>query len=807
MPRSLAGCRLTLICMSLWLTAEGVSSAEQIVHIPPDSACAGEELRMTCALSNPLARVRSARLYYKNSLEENFQLLLLQPEGEIWTGLIPAERVAGRLFYYFAVALENGGELFWPEVTPELTPAQVRIVDTSAIGVTKDSPTELVILSPEVHQVFTSGNVLLALSLSTAAGDIEPTSVAIHLDGRDVTPQAAISDFVATMQAENLPAGAHTFTVAAMEKGGRRLTLAVIPFTVVKPEARPRPRPQFTGRAFAEARFETVYQQPESFAMSGAEFSGRWGALDVTGSFFLTSLEKKISQPRDRFSLSVAGEAFSLQAGDVYPRYNELILRGKRVRGLSGRYRFHALQLQAVMGQTYRAVETVSAFVGASVFQKSAGVYEQQLTAIRPSFFLGRHAQFGMTLAKMKDDARSIDNGGPAKDNLVFGPDLRLTLDRGRIEVEAQGAWSLLTRDTRPGAYTNEDIKGIFRPPVTLPFNPSAWSSLLIINDSTTPLSLHGWSSLAARAEVKLRYYRHLAQFGIKRIGSQYQSLANSWLRQDVRGFFVRDRFRLLKNQLFVNAGWERNADSYSRSDNKPTLMMNTADASLSWYPGKKLPHVSVGIKQYDRGNDITAIQIDSLTVIAALDTVDNRDRAVQRDFSLQVGQQISFLNVDHYLTVSYILAVKNDRFSGTRLAGIVTQDLSAHAAMLSWTTSFAFPLRLTCSYANNNTVSAGGLADFRYESMAVLGEYDVLDDRASFYGDLRLISTRGKTWVDERFNAQRRHMRFGGNYRLTRLMSLSLEMQWLLYSAFDYVSPVPRYTDHFYRIRCDASF
>jgi hypothetical protein len=679
--------------------------------------------------------------------------------------------------------------------------------DSALAGATMDYSGELVILSPEVHQVFTSASVLLAFSLSTTAGDFDPSSIAITLDGREVTPQTVVSEFVATFKAENLSTGVHTFTVAAVEKSGRRLPPAIIPFTVKKPEPEARPQHQFTGRAFAEGRLETVYRQSESFAMSGAEFSGRWGALDVSGNIFLTSLEKRSSQPRDRLSFIIAGDAFSLQAGDVYPRYNELILRGKRVRGLSGRYRFRAVQLQVVTGQTYRAVEPGPVSVGASVFLTSPGVYAQQLTAVRPSLFLGKYAQIGLTLAKMKDDVRSIDNGGAARDNLVFGPDLRLSLDRGRIEVEAQSAWSLLTRDTRPGAFSGGDIKDIFRPPVTLPIDPVDWSSLLIINDSTTPLSLHSWSSLAARAEVKLHYYRHLAQFGIKRIGSQYYSLANSFLRQDVSGFFVRDRFRLLKNQLFFSAGWERNADSYSRSDNKPTLVMNTVDASLSWYPGKKLPHLSACIKQYDRGNDISAIQIDSLTVIAALDTVDNRQRAVQRDFSLQAGQQFSFLNVDHYLTASYILAVKNDHFSGSRLAGVLPQELSAHAVMISWMTVFAFPLRLTCSYMNNSTVSAGGWSDFHCESIALLGEYDLPGDKASFFGDLRLISTRGKTLVDERFNAQRQHFRLGGNYRLTRSMSLSLEMQWLFYSAFDYSSTVPHYTDHFFRLRYDASF
>ena len=179
------------------------------------------------------------------------------------------------------------------------------------------------------------------------------------------------------------------------------------------------------------------------------------------------------------------------------------------------------------------------------------------------------------------------------------------------------------------------------------------YENLLIINDTTVPLKPQELTSLAYDVNLEINYYRNLLRFGYKKIGSDYFSLANSWLRKDIRGFYLSDRVRLFQNKLYATLGLERYTDNYSNEGSKPSIDLNSFNVALSFYPGRGLPNITVNVCDYSRVNGITDITVDSLqfsgTVTADYDTIDIREDSRQRDINIQLGYQAKFLNANHY--------------------------------------------------------------------------------------------------------------------------------------------------------------
>ncbi|MBN1465499.1 hypothetical protein JXA02_07045 [candidate division KSB1 bacterium] len=653
------------------------------------------------------------------------------------------------------------------------------------------------ILTPEQDQILPPGEVLIAISVADV---IDPASIVLYLNEREVTSSAVVSEYVLTFAAKNLARGAHRIVIAGKNRQGDQLPPLRGMFFIRSDEAPARPRPQFTGRVYAEGRYENICRQNESFAMTGAEFNGRYGELDVRGRVFLTSLEDGDAQPRHRFSLDIEHDLFRVQAGDIYPRYNDLIIWGKRVRGIGAGVNAGPFTLEAVFGQTQRPVEGA---VDATTSLLRRGAYGQDLIGIRPSLNF-RPVRFGVTLVKIRDDLDSIANGTSPSDNVVVGPDVLLSIDRGRIELRAQAAVSLLTHDTSVGAFSKDDIKDMFSAAVEVPIDPQKYEKILIVNDTTVPLNLKELTSVATAVNLKLHYYRNLLRLGYKMIGSDYFSLANSWLRKDIRGFYLSDRVRLLQNKLYLDFSMERYRDNFSRQGVKPAIDLNSATCAIAYYPGKGLPNVSMSFRSYNRNNGVTEIQLDSLTY-GAIDTTDVREDSRQRDIHFQIGYQAPFFNASHYFVLGIIAAIKDDPYDASRLVGYYSQEMTSNVNMLSWSSTYPFPLRTTLSFSTNKNVLGGGASDFTYQSLSAFGEYKFWQNKLSTFGEIRLTQSNNTTWT-EAIDVRRNLARLGAQIVLRAQQSVMLETCFITFSATG-VASISAYTDTILRMRYEKLF
>lgn len=828
---------------------------ERIVHFPVNSAPEGKDIRLEAKLEGTTARVGYMRIYYKYPQQQSYRYREMRPDIERWVGIIPRNEVTGdRLQYFLSAFLDNRVILTFPDRNPYNNPEEIQITPRPAVEkpeqqkdqlpqsevarlqapeaaaptISEASPnknTPLLLLSPEPNETLAADEVVLAVSLVNEDRVADSSSVQLFMDGQNVTPQATISAVLITYEPAGLQPGRHWFKIAAKDLHGRPVPAMVVNFKVSGKTADEETAAEFQGHIFSDLRQENVSKQNESFAMGGGDFSGQYGALRYTGQVFLTSLEDKNYQPRNRYFLSLQTKWIGATVGDTHPNFNDLILWGNRIRGVGGYVHLGFFNVDAVYGETYRQVEglgsllpvlsatgdTLQTVAGTDSTKLSIsryGTFRQKILGIRPSFGSGRHFQLGLSLVKVKDDTGSIKYGAMPKDNLVVGPDFRLALDRGHFVIQAYGAFSLLTNNIYPGPISSDEIKDVFGEDVDIPIDPADLEKYLILNDSTTPLDPTKLTSLAYDATIKLNYFHNLLSIGYKSIGSEYTSLANSWIRKDIQGFYFSDRLRLFNNKLYLTFGYEDYLDNFSRDDSNPSTSLKTLNYAITVYPGQGLPYLNLSLRNHYRDNGVDTLSYMG-SQSSSIDTLDSREKQLNRDLAMQLGYDLSLFNLSHSLNVSFMSAARTDDFKSTRLSGNLSQEISTSVRMFSLRTSYQIPLKTTFSYASNENSMAGGDSDFNYSMLGLLAEYNLFNGRLATFGEVRLTNASGQTSPTTKIDYSRNHYRFGGNFQIAPRHVISLDANWILFNnkVSSGSTGNSSYTDGIYRIRYEKFF
>lgn len=207
------------------------------------------------------------------------------------------------------------------------------------------------------------------------------------------------------------------------------------------------------------------------------------------------------------------------------------------------------------------------------------------------------------------------------KDNFMASSDLHLEFDDARIRFNAEAGASLLNENTRGGALTRERAEdlGIDLDQTTEDLL-SQVSWLIIINEqmSTLPFRFEGGTGgdrslepfvpggiFGGQSRLSLNYLGQQLRVRYRWFGPEYVSLANSTLRQDLKGLNVSDRFQLFNNQLYVTLGYET-LENNVLGTKSATTTTETYRTNLSWYPVRRsLPRISINARIRDRGNGV----------------------------------------------------------------------------------------------------------------------------------------------------------------------------------------------------------
>jgi hypothetical protein len=369
-------------------------------------------------------------------------------------------------------------------------PADTNGMDTASPETLLTGETEplspILALSPEPFSSVAAGDLVIAASFLTETA-IDSSSIQILLDGREVTNKAQVSAAMVSYTPAQIAPGEHTVTITARDEFGQEVGPASWAFQITGKSAAvadERPRTRATGSVFAEVRREKFGSRSLNNNNIGADLTGDTGPLFYSASAYFTSLEDNAFQPRNRFVLSTGLSWLNFTLGDATPYFNELVLWGRRARGMQAGLHTGIINFDFVSGETVRKVDPLYVAVNGQNTRQRFGTYKQTLLGLRPSFGSPNGFLWGFTLLKVRDDKNSlpIDTSSviqigkvTPRDNLVLGTDVTLAFDRRRFEIKASGAWSLMTNDISQGPLSPDSLKKISD--VDLPFDPKNFGS------------------------------------------------------------------------------------------------------------------------------------------------------------------------------------------------------------------------------------------------------------------------------------------------------------------------------------------
>ena len=617
----------------------------RITRISPANATTGQSIAVSASLAKTDG-VQRMVFVYRSFGESEYKKVDMDIRGNVATCVVPGPSVQSPfLEYYIVFQLANGSYETYPvaETSDPLTNPPQR---TGRIGVSARGTTKVIFLSPDTDLPIAPGDVLISFSMLRVDSTVDRTATRVFLDDADVTKGVVLSGDIGVLVPDNigiqLSPGQHSVKVVLSTKAHAAAGVASTDFVVsgvLFQFTRSGQRSPYSASVLLESRNEALSSGATWYNRATVNVNGHWGDIKAKASTFLTSEEASSLQPQDRFFVGVETPWARLGYGDQTPSFPDLILSGKRVRGLHAGISLGYFNLDVSSGQVTRPIDgtllavvpdsliaSVQASDPTSGYRKidqttwgkfEAGTYERSLIAVRPSFGSGESWQVGFTWLHSKDDVGSITNGSRPQEDIVAGMDFVTRFDDRRIELTGQGAFSAYNSDISTGQITDGRIATLFpNDSSTVKTVRDILAKFITVNEYLHPLSLKKLGTAAGEATLQLRYFDNVFRFTYLYRGADYNSFGQSFLRKDIQGFNFNDRARVLDNALLLTAGFEQLRDN--TADTKPaTTTYATYNFAATYAPRLDVPSVTLGYSRFDNSNGLNPVGSDSLNSVS----------------------------------------------------------------------------------------------------------------------------------------------------------------------------------------------
>ncbi len=640
--------------------------------------------------------ISSLYIAYKPFGENEFQKIEMLITGNTAAGTIPSDVVVPPyLDYYIIINLKDGNTQTYPVgIDQGANTLQIAVAGVS------DKDKEIIVLSPVDGEILTKDNLLISISFIKASDAIDISKTKIYLNGTDLSSQALIAGDLIVISGENIQDqikyGAGSLQVDVYDKEENLYHTIGRTMQIVTTEifAEVESRWKFIGKLKGESRSENFGSLSTWRNNISADMNASDDTWRLNGYLYFTSEEKGNLQPYNRYSAVIKGSDWlELQVGDTYPRYPNIILDGKRIRGVSGYINLGAFNIQATYGETERKIEgkidtlyqeqpsfTSNIIAvdqnkyGAPYAKVRLGTYSRNLFAIRPSFGSGENFQLGFTYLHSIDDKESVELSARPQENAVFGTDIKFALDDQNILFTTQAAVSLFNKDIYSGDLTDSEIDSIFGEDGYYNVDPDqvktmrdVLGTIITVNQYIGPLNPQELASLAAETALNLNYLNNSFRASYIYRGNDYYSFGQSFLRTDVKGYNIVDRIRMFDNKVFLSLGYENLEDNLQ--DTKiATTKYQTLSASISIFPRVDFPNITLGYNRYDYNNGLkladTTYQnyvVDDLTnrflIQLSYDFVAGIRHSSSLSFITQTRDDESFAPIDaNYISSTFTL-------------------------------------------------------------------------------------------------------------------------------------------------------
>ena len=740
---------VSLVLVIIVSTTSLSQISTKVASITPASAVPKQPLTMHVSLQQG-ETIEKVFLVYRPFGSSDYERAEMDIVGNTASATIPTQDVLPPFIEYYLVLVSRSGKLESYPLSESADPFETPPGKTLQLLVSAESEADaqIMFLSPDAGARVSPGDLLISISLLRADTIVVKRATQILLDGADISEGAVISDDIVIVAPENtglaVRPGLHRLTARLFDREGKLHRSASISFTVLGDGVPQAERPEewrYHTSVQLESRHEDISSVGTWYNRGNVLFNGSLNEWKFNANAFVTSDEKEDRQPQNRYFASVESPWIRVGYGDAYPSFPNLVLSGKRVRGLVSALKLGWFNLDLTLGKTTRAVEgsllqlirrdslssaqhqdSTAAYapIDSTYWGKfSYGTFSRNLFAVRPSFGSGEYWQLGFTWLKSTDDTSSIKYGIRPQQNVVLGTDFVARFDEKRIELSGQGAFSAFNSDISGGNISDDQIRALF---------PNDTSSVrtardilqhfITVNENLRPLRLNKPSTVAAEAAIALNYFDNALKFTYLFRGSDYNSFGQTFLRNDIKGVNITDRIRLLENRVFATGSTEFLRDNTSQT-RIATTSFDNLNFAVSYFPGAEYPNATVGFARYTSRNYLSLNSPDSGSVV---DDATNRF-FVQSSYDFELSAQ-------H--TASFNLSTSNRDDQSLRHYNVKNVTVS-----FGLSTRYSIPLQTSIDIGiNTNSLPKAATADssgrFNYTTLSLNARYAIVRDLLS---------------------------------------------------------------------------
>ncbi len=433
-----------VLFVGLLLCGTAFSQQKNLYHVPPASAVKGADLVVSASLidiDNPIEAV----LYYKTPISNSFLEIPFENKGFNWEAVIPKFAISDiGLEYVIVFRFRNDRILSYPRIDPFNNPYSIQVIDdpTKQRSKISNDKAEIIILSPDIGEIVDPNEVFIAASFFLVE-DIDRSSVRLLLNKNDKTSDIIFEDDIISFAPNALSNGDYIVEILMTNKKGENLPPFSWGFTIGKKVEKSKDFVSYKGgisnRLSSEAISGSILNIAEIQGKFDMDFN--WAQMNIVSR--ATSRETPYLQPQNRFGGKFSfGNFLKVSFGDFYPRMNEFMVDGKRVRGLELKTDFKWVKFDFMQGEISRAVQeqqfvdggyrlnnnlSTKNIDGSTTYyiDRSGYTFKRNIVGAKISTDLFDRFKFGVHLMSVRDDTNSVNlkltDAKFSSDSLVSG--------------------------------------------------------------------------------------------------------------------------------------------------------------------------------------------------------------------------------------------------------------------------------------------------------------------------------------------------------------------------------------------------
>ena len=367
------------------------------------------------------------------------------------------------------------------------------------------------------------------------------------------------------------------------------------------------------------------------------------------------------------------------------------------------------------------------------------------------------------------DSTLSLNGSNPqAKGNFVGGADLTINMFKNKFRLKAEAGASLLNEDISAGVLNADRAADLgFELDQSTSDLLESLSFLIVVNEQMSTLPFRfvedpddptqstfepfvPMGIFGGQSEASLNVLNNDIRVQYRWIGPDYETLANTTIRQDLAGFTISDRFRLFNNRVYLTAGYERLEDNVINT--RPTTTVSTTlRGNLSWFPVKQsLPRVSVGARLNNRDNNLPFSNFilsneSGIPETAGIRNISNQSGGIEilnnaratttNQYNASITQRFNLFGINNQASLSYVLLnTIDDAFA---YGDIETRSLSFNIE----NRFNRMPLNTRFGINMNNSTAVSGLTDIEIFGVTAGASIFLFDEKLTINGSVNYTS------------------------------------------------------------------